>query len=95
MMLIGDEGAGMFNHQDVLRTASWQVQLQGSKLWHICAPDQSFALYEAGDVDVWQPNYERFPRFAQADCYEVTVQPGEFIYYPADYWHQTRKYECN
>jgi hypothetical protein len=45
MALIGSEGAGMFLHQDVLRTGSWQVQLHGSKLWFLCAPNQSSFLY--------------------------------------------------
>jgi hypothetical protein len=26
MLLIGEAGTGMFNHQDTLRTASWQVR---------------------------------------------------------------------
>jgi ribosomal protein L16 Arg81 hydroxylase len=92
MMLIGNEGAGMFNHVDVLRTASWQIQLEGAKMWHLCGPDQNANMYGAGLIDVWNPDYEKYPRFAQADCFEDTIRKGEFIYYPADYWHQTRKY---
>lgn len=40
MMLIGTKGAGMFNHQDTLRTASWQAQIKGSKSWHLCGPSE-------------------------------------------------------
>lgn len=49
-MLISNKGAGMFGHQDVLRTSSWQVQLRGAKKWFICAPDQKPYLYHAGNV---------------------------------------------
>eukprot|EP00455_Lapot_gusevi_P053087 TRINITY_DN8208_c0_g1_i1.p1 TRINITY_DN8208_c0_g1~~TRINITY_DN8208_c0_g1_i1.p1 ORF type:complete len:463 (+),score=120.37 TRINITY_DN8208_c0_g1_i1:80-1468(+) len=90
MMLIGTEGAGMFNHHDVMRTASWQAQVAGSKLWHLCAPSEQHNLYEAGAVDCFDPDYTKYPRFAQASCYEVEVHAGEMVYYPADYWHQTR-----
>ena len=33
MMLAGEEGSGMFNHQDSLLTASYQFQLFGRKKW--------------------------------------------------------------
>ena len=93
MMLIGSKGAGMFNHMDVLRTSSWQAQFVGKKIWHICDPSQGFALYGAGKIDVFHPDYQTYPRFAEADCYEGVVEAGEFIYYPMDYWHQTRNLE--
>lgn len=89
MLLIAEAGAGMFNHQDTLRTASWQVQLLGSKRWHLCAPSQNRFLYRAGDVDTFQPDYDRFPLFRNASCQQVTLRPGDLLYYPPDYWHQT------
>ncbi len=93
MILIANKGAGMFNHQDVLRTASWQAQLIGAKRWHICAPDQSQYLYGAGKVDLFDPDYEQFPNYRYAKCFEDVVKAGEMIYYPRDYWHQTENLE--
>lgn len=87
MLLIGTSGAGMFNHQDTLKTASYQLQLAGTKTWHICHPDQSPHL--SPDHDMFQPDYERFPAALQADCVLEMVSAGEMIFYPADYWHQT------
>jgi len=89
MVIIGNRGAGMFNHQDVLRTASYQAQLAGSKRWHLCDPSQSRYLYGAGTVDTFDPDYDRYPLFHQARCYEDIIEAGEVIFYPADYWHQT------
>ncbi len=83
------QGAGMFNHQDVLRTASFQAQVLGSKRWHLCSPSQSRFLYGAGELDTFDPDYNRFPLYAQASCYEDVVEEGEVIFYPADWWHQT------
>jgi ribosomal protein L16 Arg81 hydroxylase len=54
MVLMGEAGAGMFNHVDTLQTASWQAQIEGRKRWHLCAPSQTPHLYEAGDVDAFR-----------------------------------------
>eukprot|EP01006_Ploeotia_vitrea_P049971 TRINITY_DN67398_c11_g3_i2.p2 TRINITY_DN67398_c11_g3~~TRINITY_DN67398_c11_g3_i2.p2 ORF type:complete len:569 (+),score=335.79 TRINITY_DN67398_c11_g3_i2:3-1709(+) len=89
MLLLGTKGAGMFNHQDVLRSSSWQAQVHGAKKWHICPPDQSQYLYGAGKVDCFHPNYAKTPLFEHARCAQTIVKAGEMIYYPADYWHQT------
>lgn len=89
MLLVGEAGAGMFNHRDLLRTASYQVTFEGRKRWHLCAPSQSGLLYGAGDVDLFAPDYARFPLARRAQCLQTTVGPGDLLYYPADYWHQT------
>jgi hypothetical protein len=79
----------MFNHQDVLRTASYQAQVAGSKRWHLCAPSESGYLYQAGTLDVFDPDYSLYPLYEHARCFEDVVATGEVVYYPADYWHQT------
>jgi tetratricopeptide (TPR) repeat protein len=89
MILIGNIGAGMFNHQDVLRTSSWQAQVAGKKRWHLCHPSQGKFLYSAGQIDAFDPDYSQFPLFSQANCYEDIVERGEMLYYPQNYWHQT------
>ena len=66
----------MFNHRDVLQTSSWHAHVRGTKRWHLCDPAQSHSMYKAGDVDVFVPDYEKFPNFLQAHCTEddVTVK---------------------
>ena len=93
MLLVGEPGAGMFNHQDTLRTASWQAQLRGTKRWHLCAADQAPHLYGAGRVDTLDPHgvdYDGAPAFRNASCLRADVRAGELLYYPHDWWHQTR-----
>ncbi len=87
MLLVGSEGAGMFSHQDILKTASYQLQVGGVKTWHICAPSES--PYLDVNMDMFAPDYARFPGALQATCYLDAVVPGDIIFYPADYWHQT------
>lgn len=95
MLLIGTQGAGMFNHKDTLRTGSYQVQLLGAKRWHLCGPSQDKYMYKAGDLDLLSetPDYETFPRARNASCYDDVVRAGEFVFYPRDWWHQTYNVE--
>lgn len=93
MLIIGEKGAGMFNHKDSLRTSSWQIQLHGRKKWHICGPEADPYMYAAGAVDTFNPNYEQFPEFKNAKCYQFIVEPGDVVYYPKDWWHQTENLE--
>jgi len=95
MVLIGSRGAGMFNHQDVLRTASFQAQVHGAKRWHLCAPSESRVLYGAGQVDTFDPDYTRFPLYEQSrHCFDDVVTAGEMVFYPADWWHQTENVQA-
>jgi hypothetical protein len=89
MVLVGEEGAGMFNHMDTLRSASWQAQLRGTKRWHLCDVDQSPYVYGAGTVDVFDPDYAEYPLLLNATCYQDDVEEGDLVFYPKDYWHQT------
>ena len=82
MVLIGNEGAGMFNHRDTLRTSSFQAQVKGAKTWHLCGPDQTPYMYSAGKVDWFKPNYKRYPLARNATCYMYTINAGEMLYVP-------------
>lgn len=91
MLLIGERGAGMFNHKDTLRVASYQLQLHGIKRWHLCyGPTQDRNMYRAGDVNAFAPDYEKYPMFRGAECLQAEVAPGEMIFYGTDWWHQTQ-----
>ena len=62
MLLIGEEDAGMFIHTDTLRTSSWQYQIQGTKEWRLCSPNDfnntlnlpSIHSGKAGFVDAFE-----------------------------------------
>lgn len=91
MVLIGTDNAGMFFHRDILRGSSWQGQVQGAKRWTLCDPlANEGRLYAAGEVDTFQPDLERFPNFADSVCYDDVIETGDMVFYPRDYWHQTR-----
>lgn len=90
MLLIGEELSGMFNHKDSLNSASWQIQLVGRKKWHICSSVDDHNLYKAGEINTFHPNYKLFPKFRQVrTCSQLILSPGDMIFYPKEYWHQT------
>jgi hypothetical protein len=70
MLLAGEEGSGMFRHQDTIPVGSWQIQMVGSKRWTICPPQTS-------------------PSAPPAPCVEAVARPGDLIYYPPHFWHET------
>mmetsp|Transcript_20988 Transcript_20988/g.44002 ORF Transcript_20988/g.44002 Transcript_20988/m.44002 type:complete len:216 (+) Transcript_20988:553-1200(+) len=90
-LLIGEEGTSMFFHKDGTAASSWQVQLVGKKRWTLCPNSESQLLHT--ELDTYNPDYAKFPRFAQAVCGQVTVSPGELLYYPAYWWHHTLQLE--
>lgn len=110
MLLLGEKDAGMHNHKDDMRTASFQAQILGRKLWNLCPPDKlsAFAgnpshnnsatqsyMYGSAVIDTFSDriNYKKYPLMVNATCFQVTVEPGDIIYYPSDYWHQTKNLE--
>lgn len=90
MVLIGQTGAGMFNHKDTLQSTSFQAQVKGRKRWHLCSSEQDRNMYKAGDINAFNPDYEKFPNALDLDCFDDVVESGMMVYYPANYWHQTR-----
>ena len=40
-------------------------------------------------MDAFDPDYEKWPNFEKANCIDDVAAPGEMIFYPKDYWHQT------
>ena len=96
MLIVGADGAGMFNHVDDFPGGSWQLQLRGRKRWHLCAPTQASFIERpmAGGghvgVDLLRaPDYAAFPVARGADCFVDVVDAGEVIYYPPGWYHQT------
>lgn len=87
MLLVGEAGAGMFNHKDVLRMASWQVQIAGRKRWHLCGPSEEEHM--SVHMNTFYPDYASWPQLKKARCIAAVVGPGDALYYPRDWWHQT------
>ena len=90
MLLIGEEGTGIFFHHDHLASASWQAHVVGRKEWIVCPYDQTQFIGNAGGVHAFDPDYSKYPNFARALCGKTTAGPGDLLYYPAYWWHTTK-----
>ena len=92
IIVIGEEDSGMFFHADGFSTSTFVFQFLGRKRWTLCKPDPHMKYMEnAGIIDTFgsKEHLSNFPKYAQADCSQFNVHPGEVIYYPSHYWHQT------
>jgi hypothetical protein len=88
-LFLGPAGSGLYLHSDVANTSAWNVQLSGSKAWKLYPPSQECYLYE-GDVNAFDPDLELCPDFAKASHLECQTGPGECLFIPSKWWHQTQ-----
>lgn len=85
IVVVGKPGSGMFLHFDSLNTGTWQAQIFGRKEWMICDPRGREYLYEAGQIDAFNPDLKAFPRFRTAlekYCTREVANEGEILFYP-------------
>jgi len=88
-IFMGPPGSGFKLHVDIGHTAAWNAQLMGVKEWILYAPEDDERMYE-GEPDAFAPDLKRFPRLAEATPWRTTLGPGEVIFVPSRWWHQTR-----
>ena len=74
--------------------------VHGEKRVLLFAPDQYDKLYPCtvtgskdftraswSNVDIFAPDYEKFPRLRDAEYHEVIVRAGETVIFPGHWWH--------
>ena len=84
---LGPAGSGIAMHVDFMCTAAWNMLFFGEKHWLFFGPDQNERVYE-GKVDAFDPDLERYPRFAEAVGYFCRQKPGDILFTPPGWWHQ-------
>lgn len=69
-------------------------QIYGSKSIRLIHPDESPWLYnEVGvysEVDLDNPDWQRYPLFRHVSPVEVVVNPGDILFVPVGWWHYVR-----
>jgi len=93
-ILISQQGSGMPLHMDGDHSHFWALQLMGRKTWVICPTDLGDHVH-GGKVNVFGDSAEERERYAsyfseaQSECWKVTVEPGEILYWQSHWWHAT------
>lgn len=88
-----------FLHVDALKLHTQITQLYGSKDFILFSPDQTPFLYPSKEnpkfswIDIFNPDYEKYPLFKNAKPTKVTVNEGETIIFPTGWWHSTQIHE--
>ncbi|XP_030646240.1 lysine-specific demethylase 8 [Chanos chanos] len=58
-------------------------------------PHQSQLLHNTSQVEVEDPDMERFPDFLKASFQDCVLQPGDVLFIPVKYWHYVRSLELS
>ncbi|XP_041134284.1 lysine-specific demethylase 8 [Polyodon spathula] len=88
-------------HQDPEN--NFLAQVVGSKYIRLYSPDeteklyphQSQLLHNTSQVEVENPDLQRFPDFAKAQFQECVLHPGEVLFIPVKYWHYVRSLDIS
>jgi histone arginine demethylase JMJD6 len=93
----GGKGASFpFLHYDALFMHTQITQVYGAKEFIFYSPDQSHLLYpkanspKTSQVDIFNPDYQKFPLFKQAREIRCVVEEGETLLFPTGWWHTTQ-----
>ncbi|ELW66412.1 bifunctional peptidase and arginyl-hydroxylase JMJD5 isoform X2 [Tupaia chinensis] len=92
----GPQGTVSPLHQDPQQ--NFLVQVIGRKYIRLYSPQESEALYphdthllhNTSQVDVENPDLEKFPKFAKAPFLSCILSPGEILFIPVKHWHYVR-----
>ena len=75
------------------------VQVYGRKVWQIISPHYTHMLYNYrgvfSEVDIENPDYEKYPLFQRIPIIEVTLEPGDAIFMPVGWWHAVKSLDIS
>eukprot|EP00040_Diaphanoeca_grandis_P013501 m.68239 g.68239 ORF g.68239 m.68239 type:complete len:857 (+) comp23935_c0_seq1:207-2777(+) len=83
-------------HVDMFGSSFWMAVFQGRKHWRFVDESQRGLLYENRptndfpDVDLFNPDYEKFPLLRHVRTFDVILEPGDLIFVPGGSPHQVR-----
>lgn len=89
----GPGGKFPYVHKDYYHLSAWINQLYGEKRFTVFPRGQEEFLYVTGknqwrsEVNIFEPDYEKHPKFKHATPISFTVGPGETLYIPFGVWH--------
>jgi len=89
----GPGGKFPYLHLDFYHLNAWITQLYGEKRFTVFPRGQEDLLYPKrddpwkSDLNIFNPDYTKFPKFKDATPIEFTIGPGETLFIPFGTWH--------
>ena len=89
----GPGGKFPYLHLDYYHLNAWITQLHGDKRFTVFPRGQEDLLYPKADdpwrsdVNIFEPDYDKFPKFKDATPIHFTVGAGETLFIPFGTWH--------
>jgi len=84
-------------HQDTMNI--FMAQVQGHKQIKLVPANEieliynNYAVYS--QVDVANPDYEKFPKFRYANVIDLELAPGEVLFLPVGWWHWVKSLDTS
>jgi histone arginine demethylase JMJD6 len=93
----GAGGKFPYLHFDACHTHAFICQIYGTKEFTCFSEDQAKYIYVRPDrynasmlPDLENPDYNKFPLFAQATPMRFLLEPGEILFVPGGLWHTAK-----
>jgi histone arginine demethylase JMJD6 len=89
----GPGGKFPYLHLDYYHLNAWITQLYGEKRFTVFPRGQDHLLYPKADdpwrsdLNIFNPDYDKFPKYKEATPIHFTVGPGETLFIPFGTWH--------
>ena len=96
LIALGKVGSGMFLHNDAFASSVYHLHVSGRKRWFVCPPEVGARyIRRAGSTDAFGDPAQFSRDFVAAEklCMEDVTVPGDILFYPSKYWHQTDNLE--
>ncbi|RYG89578.1 MAG: hypothetical protein EON59_01315 [Alphaproteobacteria bacterium] len=93
-LYIGGPGSGVPVHFDLLYTCGFNTLFSGRKHWYFCPPSTLAEWFEP-TADLFDPDVRDKLRLKGLRLYEHIQSPGETLFVPSGWWHQTRVLETS
>lgn len=94
VLFVGGEGSKVVMHYDMDLANNFHFNFVGKKKVILYPPDQSGLLYKVPYsivsmeiIDMDAPDFEKYPALAKAKGFEATLQHGDALYIPSQWWH--------
>ena len=93
-LYLGGPGSGTSLHVDILHTCAFNTLIFGSKQWFFCPPSSPLSLL-GSEPDLFHPAVTDQLRLRGVRIFTHVQQPGETLFVPSGWWHQTGNIETS